>query len=82
MQTTANFTRVSPLYIFVQAVDKPQHENGAPMAFAYYQENGTPVYYFYETNIQGDIIYVYNENGVRVLGYRYNAYGWSADGKA
>ena len=58
------------------------HENGTPMSFAFYTEGTAPVYYFYETNIQGDIVNVYNENGVRVLGHRYAAYGWSAYGKA
>lgn len=51
------------------------------MAFAYYQQGSTPVYYFYETNIQGDIVNVYNENGVRVLGYRYDAYGITSTDK-
>ena len=32
------------------------HENGTPMAFAFYQQGGTPTYYFYETNLQGDVM--------------------------
>ena len=51
------------------------HENGTPMAFAFYEVGGTPVYYFYETNIQGDIIAIYDENGAKVVGFRYNAWG-------
>jgi len=51
------------------------HENGTPMAFAYYQQGGTPVYYFYETNLQGDIVAIYDENGAKVVGFRYNAWG-------
>ena len=75
MQTTANFTRVFPLYIFVLPSDKPCHENGTPMAFAFYQQGGTPTYYFYETNLQGDIIAIYDENGSKVVGFRYDAWG-------
>ena len=63
MQTTANFTRIFPLYIFVPPSDKPYHENGTPLAFAYYQQGSAPVYYFYDLNLQGDIIGIYDENG-------------------
>jgi len=51
------------------------HENGTPMAFAYYPLGGTPVYYFYETNLQGDIVAIYDSNGAKVVGFRYNAWG-------
>ena len=51
------------------------HENGTPMAFAFYEEGGTPTYYFYETNLQGDIINIYDENGSKIVGFRYDAWG-------
>ena len=56
-------------------VDYIYHENGIPLAFAYYQENGTPVYYFYETNLQGDVVAIYDANGAKVVGFRYDAWG-------
>ena len=51
------------------------HENGTPMAFAYYPLGGTPVYYFYELTLQGDIVGIYDANGAKVVGFRYNAWG-------
>ena len=75
MQTTAKFTRAFPLYIIVPLSDKPYHENGTPLAFAYYTVGGTPSYYFYETNLQGDIVAIYDANGSKVVSFVYDAWG-------
>ncbi|MBQ8322323.1 MAG: hypothetical protein IJX92_08190 [Clostridia bacterium] len=51
------------------------HEDGTPMAFAYYTVGGTVNYYYYETNLQGDVIAVYSESGELVMETDYDAWG-------
>ena len=58
MQTTAKFTRVFPLYIFVPPSDKPYHENGTPLAFAYYTVGGTVGYNLYAYCNNNPVMYV------------------------